>query len=165
MRARSLAVVVVCTAWLSSSRGAVVLADTRSAVVTIRVEIHERISLQVSTSELRFAVTPARAASPPTATIEFSAGARTRGGGEVFLTVEPMGPLEGSHGAADVESEIEVAGDATGTVAGVISAEGPQVAARWIGGGLRTGRLTFMLRVLVNPGTYILPVRFVLSIP
>jgi hypothetical protein len=39
-----------------------------------------------------------------------------------------------------------------------------RVAGRWIGSGLRTGRLTFALRSAVA-GTYSLPVRFVLSAP
>ena len=182
---------LACVAFVGCCLGdtAAAAADTRAAVLTVHVEIHPQTRLRTSSSVLRFEVLP----NPPvsvrpavargrtwsnkpaadlapsaqvvsvTATIEFSAAVRTRRDADVVLTVESAGTLEGPDGAADVESQISFGGDLEGTLPGVMGRDGPQVAARWIGGGVRDGRLTFTLRGPINPGTYTLPLRFVLS--
>jgi hypothetical protein len=49
-------------------------------------------------------------------------------------------------------------------MAGTLAGAGAVVAGRWVGSGLRTGRLVFSLRA-ASGGTYTLPLRFVLSAP
>jgi hypothetical protein len=53
-------------------------------------------------------------------------------------------------------------GDGPGTVAGMLPAAGATPVARWTGSGLRTGRVTFVLRAGAGPN---IPIRFVLSAP
>ena len=65
-----------------------------------------------------------------------------------------------SGGAADLESDVSFSGDSDGTIGGVVSPGGVQVAARWAGSGVRRGRLVFTLRGSVQPGVYVLPIRF-----
>ena len=98
------------------------------------------------------------------AVIDVSAAARTRQSGEVVLTVEGLGSLVGPGGAADAETSLTFSGDGEGLTSGNLRPSAPAVAGRWIGSGLRTGRLTFALRSSVA-GTFLLPVRFVLSAP
>ena len=81
-----------------------------------------------------------------------------------MLSVEPVRSLDGPGGAADVESSVSLAGQGEGTLTGAVGFAGPTVAGRWVGSGLRTGRLVFSLRVAAS-GRYTLPVRFVLSAP
>ena len=92
------------------------------------------------------------------ATVDFVAGVRTPAGAEIVLTVEAQ--LAGTIG----ESRITFAGAGDGTRAGSMVATGPAIAARWIGSGRRTGRIAFALQGAA-PGTYAIPVRFVLSAP
>jgi hypothetical protein len=147
----------------AASVGPVSAAASDSATATLAVTAHfnSRTSLKVSASQLHFAVDdPDRAA---VAAVEFSAGARTGEGAEVVLSVEPLGPVGGPGGAADVETAITFGGEGEGVLSGTLGASAPSVAGRWIGSGLRTGRLVFSLRA--GAGHYSLPVRFVLSAP
>ena len=135
---------------------------TDSKSVTITAMFGSRTSLKVSSQLLQFDVTePGRDA---IATVDFSAGARTRQGEEVVLTVEPMRAIDGPGGAADVETALTFTGQGDGTLSGTLDPIAPTVAGRWHGSGLRTGRVTFALRVNAA-GTYQVPVRFVLSTP
>jgi hypothetical protein len=133
--------------------------DAKTVVVAATVA--SRMSLKVSTQLLQFEVADGGEA---VAAIDFSAGARTQTGGEVVLTVEPMRATEGPGGAADVETSVTFAGEGEGTRSGSLIANAPAVAGRWNGSGLRTGRMVFALRSAA-PGSYSLPVRFVLSTP
>ena len=137
-------------------------ADGASGVVVVSAQFGSRMSLKVSTDLLQFDVIAA--GQPATAAVSFSAAARTRSGADVVLSVEPVRAIEGPGGAADVESALVFEGEGEGTVAGVVACSAPTVAARWSGSGLRTGRLVFTLKSRA-PGSYTLPVRFVLSTP
>ena len=137
-------------------------ADSASATVAVSASFGSRTSLKVSSQLLQFDVNDP--ASPATAAIDFSAGARTRQGGEVVLTVEPVRAVQGPGGAADVEAAVTFAGEGTGTLSGALRPASTTVAGRWTGSGLRTGRLVFALRA-GSSGSYTLPVRFILSAP
>ena len=136
--------------------------DSTTASVTVTAQVASRTSLQVSAETLQFSV--ADQAGEARASIEFAAGARTRTGGDVVLTVEALRAADGPGGAADVETALTFTGLGEGTTTGALRTNGPVVAARWNGSGKRTGTLTFALRSS-TPGTYTVPVRFVLSIP
>ncbi len=133
-----------------------------SGVVVVSAQFGSRTSLRVSTELLQFdVIAPGQ---PATAAVTFSAGARTRSGADVVLSVEPVRAVDGPGGAADVESSLAFEGEGEGTLSGVIAGSAPSVAARWSGSGMRTGRLVFSLRSRA-PGSYTVPVRFVLSTP
>ena len=136
--------------------------ETRTATVQANARIGSRTSLTVSSEQLRFDLSDAN--QPAVATVDFVAGARTQPGGEVVLTVETVRSLEGPGGAADVDASISLAGSGEGTLDGATLSSGPVVAGRWTGSGRRSGRLSFTLRAAA-PGTYTLPVRFILSAP
>jgi hypothetical protein len=145
----------VCVALLASPPS-VEGAETKSSTVAVVAGFGSRTSLRVSSQLLRFAVSDPDV--PGVAVVQFSAGARTQAGADVLLTVERLSSIDSPEGAA-----VTFTGDGLGVGAGGFSAAGPTVAARWSGSGLRTGRLTFVLRAA--PGTYTIPLRFVLSTP
>jgi hypothetical protein len=129
-----------------------------SASVVVNANFSTRTSLKVSSQMLQFSVP----SGDETARVEvdFTAAARTRAGGEVILLVESFGPLDdGSAGSADVT----FTGEGPGTGRGAIAVDSATPVARWIGSGLRTGRLTFTLRAVA--GRYTVPVRFLLAAP
>jgi hypothetical protein len=126
--------------------------------VTATATFGPRTSLQVSSQVLQFHVTDAWI--PAEATVEFAAGARTRSGGEVLLVVQVRDP-ERLWPETAGQSLTIVAGT-EGTMAGSVVHDAPAVAARWIGGGLRTGRVTFRLQAA--PGQYTVPVTFLLNL-
>ena len=133
--------------------------EAASARVAVSAQFSTRTSLRVSSQILQFDLRPGDEAA--TGVVEFSAGARTHAGGEVVLTVEALEDLTGAAGAASVRS---VTFAAEGGNAGELRQSAPCIAARWIGSGLRTGRVTFTLRSPVA-GSYSVPLRFVLSAP
>src|SRR3954468_15361957 len=158
MRESLLASVLVCSTILVADMPAV-HADATAASVLVTAQFSSRTSLKLSSQVLRFEVTsPDRAA---LAVIDFSAAARTRQDGEVVLTVQAIGTLAGPGGAADPETSLTFAGQGEGMLAGDLRPSAVSLAGRWIGSGLRTGRLTFALRSPAA-GTYSLPVRLVL---
>ena len=125
--------------------------DRADRTVTVSAQFATRTSLQISTSVLRFVVPEAGQSAE--ATVEFTAAARTRQGGEVVLTVEPIR-------AAGKSLQVSLgAGSATQPLGG-----GPCVAERWTGSGRRTGQLTFVLND-APAGTHAVPVQVVLSTP
>jgi hypothetical protein len=136
--------------------------ETATASITVTAEFASRTSLKVSNQMLQFDLNDP--AQPAVAVVDFSAGARTRGGGEVLLTVEPLRAIEGPGGAGDVEAGITFSGIGVGTLQGSLQNATTAIAGRWNGSGLRTGPLTFALRASVT-GVYTVPVRFVLSTP
>lgn len=136
--------------------------ESATASITVTAEFATRTSLKVSSQVLQFDLD--NPDQPGLAAIDFAVGARTRIGGEVVLTVEPVRSVVGPEGAADILTSVTFSGTGLGTLAGALQESGTTVAGRWNGSGLRTGRLTFALRAPVS-GSYTLPVRFVLSTP
>jgi hypothetical protein len=137
-------------------------ADTTSATVVVTAQFGSRTSLRVSSELLQFDVmSPGQ---PATVSVDFAAGARTRSGAEVILSVERLRAIEGPGGAADVESSVRFEGEGAGTLGGDLSVAGPSLAGKWLGSGMRAGRIVFSLRAAAS-GSYVLPVRFVLSAP
>ena len=135
--------------------------ESATATVSVRAEFGARTALRLSSDVLRFDV--ASPTEEALAVVDFSAAARTRSGGEVVLSVEPLG-TRGPGGAADVETSVSFRGDASGVLSGDLQSAAPTAAARWQGSGVRQGRLTFALRAAAA-GQYEVPVRFVLSTP
>jgi hypothetical protein len=136
-------------------------ADQTAASVVVQAQFSSRTSLRVSAQTLQFNVTDP--GEPVRAVVDFSAGARTTSGSEVVLSVETERAIDGPGGAADVETSVHITGEGEG-MTGQVTMEGPTVAGRWNGSGLRSGRLVFSLRAAAS-GTYSLPLRFVLSAP
>jgi hypothetical protein len=137
-------------------------AQSVSATVEAVVGFAPRTSLTVSTRLLQFEVVdPAR---PSVATVEFEARARTHTGSEVVLSVEPLRAPEGPVGAADAECAVTFVGQGTGTTGAALAPGGQSVVGRWAGSGRHSGHVVFALRAS-TPGTYVVPVRFVLSVP
>jgi hypothetical protein len=129
-----------------------------SASVVVSAEFATRTSLKVSSQVLQFSVPTGGEAAR--VDVDFSAAARTRSGGEVILLVEPFGPIEdGSEGVG----EVTFAGEGQGASRGTLAVATATPVARWIGSGLRTGRLTFTLRAAA--GLHTVPVRFLLTAP
>ena len=137
-------------------------ADTASASVVVSAQFSGRTSLKVSTDILHFDVNAAGEAS--TSAVDFSAGARTYAQGEVLLSVEQRRALTGPDTVSGNESALTFVGQGDGTLEGVVGAASRVVAGRWIGSGLRHGRLLFTMRADAS-GTYDVPVRFILSAP
>jgi hypothetical protein len=131
---------------------------TASASVRVNAEFSTRTSLKVSSQVLQFAV-PA-GGETARVDVDFSAGARTRAGGEVLLLVESLGAIDdGLEGA----TEVTVAAQGQAACGGRLAVNVATPVARWIGSGLRTGRVTFTMRAVA--GLYTVPVRFLLTAP
>jgi hypothetical protein len=147
--------VVVCAA----DNTGLAQSHTATNTVTLQVSLSSHSSLRVSSSTLRFEVT---GAGVTTTSLEFWAAARTRSGGEVVLTVQPVGPVQRPDGAP--ADPLSVACDQDGE-RGTLSDDGPQTIGRWVGGGLRQGRVVCTLRGATHQGSYTVPVKFMLSVP
>lgn len=133
-----------------------------STSVGVAAEFGSRSSLRVSSQLLEFQI--ADPTLPATAVVDFAAGVRTAAGAPVVLSVEPLRAVDGPGGAADVEVALSFATQAEGAQAGPVNGTRPVPVARWTGGGFRQGRVLFQLRAAA-PGSYVVPVRFVLSTP
>ena len=155
-----LSISIVVIGWIGIPD--VASADTASRARTVSATFSSRTSLKVSADLLRFDV--ASSGQLATASVEFSAGTRTQSGAQVVLSVEPLRGVEGPGGAGDVETSLSFSGQGEGTLGGLLRGTGPTVAGQWIGSGMRHGRLVFALQADAS-GTYIVPVRFVLSAP
>lgn len=116
-----------------------------------------RTSLHVSSQVLRFDVTDALI--PAEASVEFAAGARTRNGGDVVLVVQVGDPSASPAGSTAYA--LTIAHGSEGVAAGAVVHGAPAVVARWAGGGMRTGRVTFRLNA--PPGRYELPIKFLVN--
>jgi len=132
-----------------------------TATVTMRAVFNSYTSLRVSSSQLRFEVPDTLAA--PRVFIEFSGAARTRTGAQVVLSVEAVGAIQPPAGGPSADLVVGYEGE--GENAGTLSEAGPHVAGRWTGSGVRQGRVLFTLVGATVPGTYLLPLKFVLSAP
>jgi hypothetical protein len=137
-------------------------AETASASLVVAATLNSRTSLHVSEDVLRFDV--AGADQPVTASVDFSAAARTAADAEVLLSVEPIREGQGPEGPSDLAASLTFSGIGEGTLTGTIAPSGLTAAGRWTGSGLRHGRLVFALRASA-PASYRIPVRFVLSAP
>jgi hypothetical protein len=145
---------------LLSTAGSVWAAENATGSLSVTAQFSSRTSLRVSTELLRFDVP--NTGETATAAVDFSAAARTHSGSDVVLSVEPVNGVGGPHGAA--ASSLNFVGEGEGTSSGTLCDASATVAGRWVGSGLRTGRLVFSLRATAS-GTYTLPLRFVLSAP
>ena len=132
------------------------MSDTTTKAVTAHAQVLSRTSLTVSSHVLQFMV-PERGQAA-VASIDFVAGIRSPMGAEVVLTVEAAA-IDGVPPA----SRITFSSGGDGSLTGAMAPQ-PVVAARWMGSGRRSGRIAFALHG-VAPGTYAIPVRFVLSAP
>ena len=132
-------------------------AETATSTVTVSAEFTTVTSLKVSSQSLQFVQSGPD--QPAVAVVEYSAGARTRQGGEVLLIVEPPA----SSASGDAADPVSFSGEGVGAIHGVLSLDAPTLVARWSGSGLRKGRLTFASST--RGGGEGIPVRFVLSAP
>jgi hypothetical protein len=130
--------------------------ESASASITVHVHFASRTSLTVSTEVLQFTV--GNITETATATLDYSAAARTDAGAAVTLSFEVLDDPRGP-GAAIVSS----INDEAGTTIDV-AASTPAVSRQWVGSGIRTGRMTFALRAR-KPGQYMVPIRFTLTAP
>ena len=136
-------------------------AESSVGTLTVVATFNTRTTLSVSSKVLHFDVDDPQ--QPATASIDFQAKARTAVSGEVVLCVEPLRTLEGPGELANAESVV-FHGEGDGTLQGTVTPSSAATAGRWTGSGVRTGRLVFALRAS-SRGSYLLPVRFVLSAP
>ena len=136
--------------------------EVATAAVHVEAQVFARTSLRVSSERLQFDVLPS--GNLATASVSFTAGARTASGADIVLTVESVRGVMGPGGAADAETALSFSGDGDGLVNGSLSPGGPAIVGQWRGSGLREGRVVFTLRA-DGTGTYSVPVRFVLSAP
>ncbi len=127
----------------------------------MHAEFRSHTSLNVSTSQLRFEIGDAK--DTPRAAIEFAAAARTYQGGEVLLTVDPIRTIHSPQGGPSANLGIGYEGE--GGISGTLSEAGPHVVGRWVGSGMRPGRVLFALHGADAPGVYLLSLKFVLSAP
>jgi len=131
--------------------------------VVMTAQVSARTSLRVSARVLSFEVS--EGADQAQASVEFSAAARTRAGGEIVLTIEPDGEVAGPLGGpAAADAAVGFVGEGPGALSGELLPAAPALAGRWAGSGARSGRLTFTLRAAA-PGIYTVPIRIVLSTP
>jgi len=141
--------------------------DVASSIVRFQSDISSSTSLRVSSSVLRVGPRTSTGVEPVVVgTIDFTAAARTRSGGEVVLTVEAQSDLPTLAGpSAGGESAIEFEGFGDGARGGVLRDAVPQIAGRWVGSGVRTGQLVFTLRGATATAGATVPLRFVISLP
>lgn len=139
-------------------------AQQASATATLHAEVRSRSVLRVSSPLVQFVVSDPTQG-PARAVIEFEAAARTRTGADVVLTLEPIGPVAGPYGAADLDLRLAYEGRGDGVGSGMLDPRRAQVVARWTGSGKRRGHLVFLLDGVGAPGVYTFPVRFVLTAP
>ena len=106
----------------------------------VSVTFAPRASLVVSTRVLTFHVT---GSTPAEASLDFSAGVRIASGKAVELVADVDAQLPGA---------LTIVAGPEGTTPGSLTAGASTVVATWVGGGLRTGRLT--IRLDAPPGIY-----------
>ena len=134
-------------------------ADIASGSISVLATFSSRTTLQVSVDLLEFEVTSP--AAPVTASVDFTAAARTRAGAPVVLSIESVGAPGGPN---TPDASLSFSGEGEGTTAGIVSPDSPTIAGQWVGSGVRRGRFLFALRAN-STGTYTVPLRFVLTAP
>jgi hypothetical protein len=144
-----------------------VASDQSVAVTRFHATVRTHTALRLSDDVLTIAPRVTGDGGPLSAgVIEFRAAARTASDGEVLMTVEPLAPIASlAGGAGDTATTIAFEGSGDGAQSGALSDAHPETVARWVGSGLRTGRLTFTLRGPVSPHGATLPLRFLLAAP
>jgi hypothetical protein len=126
--------------------------------VTATVTFGPRTTLQVSSQVLHFHVTDPM--TPAETSVIFAVGARALKGEDVRLVVEIADPPAAASGASGYA--LSVVGGSDGVTTGALTHDAPTVVARWAGGGLRTGRVTFRLEGA--PGDYEIPLRYLVRL-
>jgi len=161
------AAAVLALALCGTLGAAIFASDASIAVTRFQATVRTSTSLRLSDQLLVIAPRQTDDDEPLTAgAIEFRAAARTSSDGEVMLTVEPLAPIASlAGGAGDSSTTIAFMGDGEGAQSGSLSDAHPETAARWVGSGVRTGRLTFTVRGPVSPLGGTLPLRFLLTAP
>ena len=137
-------------AWQTAQVDAQDATHSTTESLTVSATFQPRASLQVSSHDLRFEVTDATTAA--VASLDFSAGVRTGRGDEVRLVIDAVQHISGV---------LSIAEGPEGTIGGQVSNDEPIVALSWVGGGRRSGRLTF--RLLATPGLYTIPINITLT--
>jgi hypothetical protein len=126
--------------------------------IAATADVRHRTGLVVSSDVLHFHVTDA--GQPAEVVVTFSAGARTASTADVLLFVTA---LNAHSDPSLIGTALTISSGTSEAVTGPVTSDGPSLAAQWIGGGLRNGRIHFQLRAA--PGTYVVPVRFLLTAP
>ena len=152
-RAASAAAVAFAVVILTGAPSAGQQIATQSVSAT--VSFAPRTALTVSTRTLHFVVTDAL--TPATASVEFSAAARTLADGTVTLMADAADSVGLPSGVS-----LEIVSGPEGVVPGALSSQQPSLAGRWTGSGVRNGRITFQLRA--QPGSYDIPVALSLQL-
>jgi hypothetical protein len=163
-----LLIAAIAASGVCAALGAITAASDQSVAVTrFQATIRASTALHLSDDVLTIAPRVAGDHGPSSAgAIEFRAAARTARDGEVLLTVEPLVAIASlSGGAGDTATTIAFEGSGDGAQSGRLSDARPETVARWVGSGLRMGRLTFTVRGPVSPHGATLPLRFVLTAP
>lgn len=166
--ARPLSVALVAALVAATLCGSLGASDQSMAITRFQATIRTSTSLRVSNHLLVIEPRQGAGEAPLMAgAIEFRAAARTASDGEVILTVESLAPMSSltGGGAGDSATTIAFEGSGDGAQSGALSHARPETAARWVGSGLRTGRLTFTVRGPVSPHGATLPLRFLLAAP
>ena len=168
LRPARLLTAALLAAGLCAALGAALAASDQSIAITrFQATIRTQTALHLSDDVLTIAPRRAGDIGPLSAgAIEFRAAARTSSGGEVILTVEPLEPIASlAGGAGESPTTIAFEGSGEGAQSGALNDARPETVARWVGSGLRTGRLTFTVHGPVSPQGATLPLRFVLTAP
>ena len=152
-RAVSTATAAFAVVILTSTPSAGQQITTQSVSAT--VSFAPRTALSVSTRTLHFVVTDGL--TPATASVEFSAAARTSGDGSVTLMVDAADTAGLPSGVS-----LEIVSGPDGVVPAAFSSQQPVAAGRWTGSGVRNGRITFQLRA--QPGSYDIPLALFLQL-
>jgi len=138
--------------------------DQAVVVVRFQTAIQPSTSLRVSGDVL---VIESHAGDGPVevGSISFRAAARTARGGDVLLTVEPLSSVQGLGGGPGTLTAISFVGSGVGVQDGVLRDGRPETVARWVGSGLHTGRVTFVVSGPLPPQGASVPLRFLLTSP
>jgi hypothetical protein len=151
---------VLVTIGLAAGVAQTARADSRDVKrVLVSAAVGATSVLRVSAEHAVFTLLPGQQAA--TATVDYSAFARTENGAQVVLLIEPLAAAEEPGGAADVETALSFQRE--GALSGLVPGT-PTVAGRWTGSGSRHGRIALTLRAEI-PGTYVVPVRLSLVTP
>jgi hypothetical protein len=158
----------VLAIWILTAAGGAGLHASDQAVAFVRFQatIRPSTSLRVSDHVVVIGPRPPGYEGPVVAgTIAFRAAARTASNGEVLLTVEPLVPIDALAGSAAAPTTIGFQGSGIGVKDGVLRVGQPETVARWVGSGLHTGRVTFVMRGPGAPHGASVPLRFLLAAP
>ncbi len=147
-----------------SLNATLVCAQTQTVTLRITADVGTQARLRVSNTVLRF--DGSRSAEvQPQATVEFDARARTHSGGEVVLTVELLDDLVDLDQTGKAPTTLSAAASGDASSQGRLSTGTRHVVARWIGSGMRTGRVCFSVIGESPEGALTVPIRMTLIVP